>query len=144
MSRRKSSEKKSTVRVLAVEDNLGDLVLVREYLKAAALGEYEVNVAGTLGRAMGALEKSEQDVILLDLNLPDSQGFETFTKLYARFPKVPIVIITGLKDEDTATRAINEGAQDFLFKDDMTSSSLGHAIVYAIERKKIELEQMRA
>jgi signal transduction histidine kinase len=140
MSRRKYTDGTSVVKVLAVEDNPGDLVLVKEYLKAAVLGDYDVSSADTLATAAQKVGANPPDVILLDLNLPDSRGLDTFTGLHAKFPKVPIVVLTGYNDEVMAARAINEGAQDYLFKDDLTSSSLSHAIVYAIERKKIEQE----
>jgi signal transduction histidine kinase len=130
------------IRVLAVEDNPGDLRLVKEFLGEGVLGQYRMNSAVTLSSAMELLGAGSYDVVLLDLNLPDSRGLETFTKLHGKFPAVPIVVLTGSQDEKTATRAINEGAQDYLYKDEITSCSLSRAVIYAIERKRIELELM--
>ncbi len=128
------------VRVLAIEDNPGDLRLVKEFLGEGVLGQYQMNSAVTLSSAMELLGSGSYDVVLLDLNLPDSHGLETFTKLHGKFPGVPIVVLTGSQDERAATRAINEGAQDYLYKDEITSGSLSRAIIYAIERKRIEAE----
>ncbi len=135
-----ADEKADSVRVLAVEDNPGDLGLIREYLYKAILGRYTISNADLVSNALRMLENEAYDVILLDLNLPDSHGFETFTNIHGRFPQVPIVVLTGSTDEHEAARAINEGAQDYLFKNDLTSSNLSHAIVFAIERKRIEKE----
>ncbi|MGD0818557.1 MAG: ATP-binding protein [Methanomassiliicoccales archaeon] len=130
------------VRVMAIEDNPGDLALVKNYLKGPILRQYQIGSADRVSSALGMLGIGAFDVVLLDLDLPDSQGLETFTKIHGKFPQVPIVVLTGFMDEATAARAINEGAQDYLFKNDLTSSSLGHAITFAIERKRIERELM--
>jgi signal transduction histidine kinase len=143
MTRIKISDRMgATIRVLAVEDNPGDLRLVKEFLGEGVLGKYQMNSAVTLSVAMELLGSGAYDVVLLDLNLPDSQGLDTFTKLHVKFPGVPIVVLTGSQDDRAATRAINEGAQDYLYKDEITSCSLSRSVIYAIERKKIELELM--
>ncbi len=131
---------RSIVRVLAIEDNPGDLRLVREYLENAVLGQYQISSAGSMSSAMEVLANEEFDVILLDLNLPDSTGLDTFITLNGRFPAIPIVILTGSTNELTAAHAINKGAQDYLFKNDLSSSNLSHAIIFAIQRKRIEQE----
>jgi signal transduction histidine kinase len=142
LTTKNANKEKGYVHVLAVEDNPGDLGLVREYLYNAVLGEFKIGTASLLSKALEMLEVDDYDVILLDLNLPDSRGYETFTKIHSKFPQVPIVVLTGSTDETPAARAINDGAQDYLFKNDLTSSSLSHAIIYAIERKSIERELM--
>jgi signal transduction histidine kinase len=130
------------VRVLAVEDNPGDLGLVKEYLFHAEFGQYKIDSAALVSMALEMLGNGGYDVILLDLNLPDSRGFETFTRIHVKFPQVPIVVLTGSTDVATAAQAINEGAQDYLFKNDLTSNNLSHAIIFSIERKRIEKELM--
>ena len=90
--------------------------------------------------AIELLEKEAFDAVLLDLNLPDSHGFDTFSSIHCRFPKVPIIVLTGSVDEELATKAVKEGAQDYLFKDELTSRNLSHAILFAIQRKRIEDE----
>ena len=84
------------------------------------------------------MEKETFDAVLLDLNLPDCHGFDTFSSVHCRFPKVPIIVLTGSVDEELATKAVKEGAQDYLFKDELTSRNLSHASLFAIQRKRIE------
>ncbi|MEL6853166.1 MAG: response regulator, partial [Bacteroidota bacterium] len=83
------------------------------------------------------------DIILLDLQLPDSWGIQTFEMLYQEFPTLPFIVLTGLSDENLGIRAVQKGAQDFLNKNDLNSSLLMRAIRYAIGRKKMmrRLEQ---
>ena len=126
------------IRVLGVEDSPGDQRLVSEMLEEAKLGRYELRGANTLSVAFRLLYEERFDVVLLDLNLPDSNGIETFLLLHNKFPKIPIIVLTGGTDDEPAMRAINEGAQDYLFKDELTSRALSHSILYAIERKLIE------
>src|SRR4029077_21164601 len=88
------------------------------------------------------------DVVLLDLTLPDSQGFETFTRLHTQAPDVAIVVLSGLDDETLAVRAVQEGAQDYLVKGQVDGGTILRAMRYAIERQRLEtvrrdLEQQR-
>jgi signal transduction histidine kinase len=78
------------------------------------------------------------DVVLLDLGLPDSQGFATVATMRAAVPHVPIIVLTGLDDLDLAVRAVREGAQDYLVKGTGTVDALERAMYYAIERKNLE------
>lgn len=126
------------VRVLAIEDNPGDLGLVKEMLDDAKMGKYQLQHVNRLSSAIKMLRTEDFDVILLDLNLLDSNGFDTFLSIHNRFPEIPIIVLTGSTDEEPSLRAINEGAQDYLFKDVLTSRSLSHAILHAIERKRVE------
>jgi two-component system, cell cycle sensor histidine kinase and response regulator CckA len=84
------------------------------------------------------IDHGEIDVVLLDLTMPDSSGLDTFTKMHARDPRVPIIPLTGLDDEAFAVNALRAGAQDYLVKGEVESKLLAGAIRYAIERKKVE------
>jgi DNA-binding NtrC family response regulator len=75
-------------------------------------------------------------VILLDLSLPDSHGYETFTRMMAAAPDIPIVVMSGLDDETVAMQAVRAGAQDYLPKGQADGNLLARAIRYAIERKE--------
>ena len=77
-------------------------------------------------------------MVLLDLGLPDSQGFNTFEKIHASAQKVPIIILTAYKDDTLALEAVRKGAQDYLFKGKIDGSTLVRALTYAIERKKLQ------
>jgi signal transduction histidine kinase len=81
--------------------------------------------------------KHKFDVVLLDLHLPDSIGLDTLKEYRAAISDVPVVVLTGLDDEDLALQALAEGAQDYLVKDQITMQRLVHAIRYAIERDEI-------
>jgi len=131
-------------RVLLVEDNPGDARLVREALNDGAPGEFSVEVADSLQRALESLGPAVEavDVVLLDLSLPDSQGLETYRAIHARDPAVPVLVLSGLNDESVGLKAVNEGAQDFLRKGRVDSELLPRAIRYAIERHGM-VEQLR-
>jgi signal transduction histidine kinase len=123
------------VKVLLVEDNPGDARLIREMLGEARPGAFHLDQAGRLDEALARLEKESFNVLLLDLGLPDSQGLET-----ARAPHLPIIIFTGLADEEVGVKAIEKGAQDYLIKGQVEAQILARAIRYAIERERAEEE----
>ncbi|HYV43497.1 MAG TPA: ATP-binding protein, partial [Myxococcaceae bacterium] len=89
------------------------------------------------------LRHSSFDVVLLDLSLPDAQGVETVAQTYATRRDVPIVILTGLDDEQVAIQAMHAGAQDYLVKGQFDHHLLARAILYARERKRAEAAQQR-
>jgi len=122
--------------VLLVEDNPGDARLIREGLAEAA-ETFEVLHVDRLNQALTRLEQERVDIVLLDLGLPDAQGRDSFVYVHHRAPDVPVVILTGLVDEDLAVRLVREGAQDYLFKGQASGAVLVRSIRYAIERKKL-------
>jgi sigma-B regulation protein RsbU (phosphoserine phosphatase) len=123
------------LRVLLVEDNLGDARLIHWMLQPEQ-DRFELIVADSLAAALARLGEESFSVALLDLSLPDSQGLETFRAVSARFPRLPIVVLTGLSDETTAIRAVEEGAQDYLVKGQVLDRHLIHALSYAIGRQQ--------
>jgi len=108
----------STINILLVEDNLGDQVLITKYLSKSKSPKFMVVKSSSLAQAHTELESQAFDVILLDLSLPDSHGFETFTKVHTQYPHLPIIILTGLDDQDIAGQAVGAGAQDYLVKNE--------------------------
>jgi len=132
----------STPRALLVEDNLEYAEMLRLLLAGGATPAIRFTHVSLLGDALHLLSEDAFDVILLDLSLPDSQGFNTFTQVYNHTPHLPIVVITALKDENLALRAVREGAQDYIVKGDMEAAQLVRAIYFAIERQHTA-EQMR-
>ncbi|MBD3216436.1 MAG: PAS domain S-box protein [Candidatus Lokiarchaeota archaeon] len=127
----KNSDKKITV--LVVDDNPADRDLIGEYLEADG-GAYELIFAETLAKAIACTGQTVVDVVLLDLGLPDSQGLETFRQFQAKTEGVPVIVVTGLDDDDTGQQAIAAGAQDYLPKNRIDSYMLTRAIRFAIER----------
>jgi diguanylate cyclase (GGDEF)-like protein len=120
-----------------VEDNPGDARLV-EILLSEAGPEFEVSHAGRLGEALEELDRSGFDVVLLDLSLPDSSGFETVERVRMAVPQMPVVVLSGRDDEQIALRALQGGAEDYLVKGQGDGDLIARAIRYAIERKKAE------
>ena len=124
--------------ILLVEDNPGDARLIKEMLKEDNAAEITLQHVERLSAALVVLEKEEVDVILLDLGLPDSQGIETVESIAALNLIIPIVVLTGLDDDEQGLKAVQQGAQDYLIKNKITAAALRRVTAYAFERKKIE------
>ncbi|WP_310484630.1 PAS domain S-box protein [Chamaesiphon sp. VAR_48_metabat_403] len=148
----------TVLNILLIEDNPGDIRLLQEILREAIATQCYITPVMTLAAAIEQLsiDPSERlnsspfDVILLDLSLPDSQGIASFLNLSDRDYNIPIIVLTGLDDQDLAISAMQQGAQDYLIKGQVDSNLLLRSIRYAIEREraeaavrqaKIELEQ---
>jgi serine phosphatase RsbU (regulator of sigma subunit) len=128
------------IKVLLVEDNPGDALLLRETLadtNAAIEWTHDQKLASALNR----LDQERFDVVLLDLSLPDSHGIETFHKVRKRAPQAPVVMLTGLDDETTAAEAMSQGAQDYLVKGGTDGHALLRSMRYAIERTRREFAE---
>lgn len=128
----------NAVKVLLIEDNAADARLIREMFKDISKPKYELIHVTSLQEGLKRLNEEEIDILLLDLSLPDSSGLKTFEKAHEYEPELPIVILSGLEDEEVAIRAVRQGAQDYFVKGDVNSRILSRAINYAIERKKAE------
>jgi sigma-B regulation protein RsbU (phosphoserine phosphatase) len=120
--------------VLLIEDNPGDADLVRLRL-VESKSDVEVACVDRLGDGLLAMSSDKPSVILLDLNLPDSRGAETFRKVLNKVPDVPIVVLSGQDDEELAVKAVHQGVQDYLVKGAFDSKQLARALRYAVERQ---------
>jgi PAS domain S-box-containing protein len=125
--------------VLVIEDNPGDVRLVRELLSEILEVNFIIEAAPRVSDGCKRLEKGGVDIVLLDLLLPDSEGLESLRKVQKCAPKVPIMVLTVIKDEETAVQALSLGAQEYLFKGEMDSSMLARGIKYSVARKHLEL-----
>ena len=121
--------------VLLVEDNPGDVRLTTRTLGEAA-GSWKVEWADRLAAAVSRLAAGGVDVVLLDLQLPDSRGLDTLLTVAARAPQVPVVVLTGDDDAALGTDALRSGAQDHLIKGTADGELLERVLDYAIERKR--------
>jgi two-component system sensor histidine kinase UhpB len=128
------------IKVLLVEDNPGDVVIFREMLKEVDDLDFNFVHTDHLQEALQYLRDDDFDVVLLDLNLPDSDGIETFRNVNENAPHLPIIMLTGLSDEEFGIDSVGEGAQDYLVKGLTDSQLLARSIKYSIERKRIERE----
>jgi diguanylate cyclase (GGDEF)-like protein len=126
--------------ILLVEDNPGDARLLREALAEIAESEFELTCCQTTTQALEFLASGKPDVILSDLGLPDAQGLEAVKSIRSAAPDVPLVVLTALNDESLAVEAVQTGAQDYLVKSQINSSSLWRALRYAMERQRVQLE----
>ncbi|MEN6341853.1 MAG: ATP-binding protein [Methanospirillum sp.] len=131
------------MRLLLVEDNPLDAELIRELLAEFPQYPFSVRHESNLAAARAALAEEKVDLVLLDLGLPDSQGMATVRDARAAAPGVPIVVLTGLDDEDVGVRALQEGAQDYLAKGWMNGPALVRSIRYAEERNRTGAELVR-
>ncbi len=126
------------IKVLVIEDNPGDARLIQEMLKDIQNISFNINCVDHLYAALDLLSTHAYDAILLDLSLPDSLGIDTFTKIQIRAPRAPVIVLTGIDDEELAVKAVRAGAQDYLIKGELNSSFLVRAIRYAIERRQAD------
>jgi len=129
---------KKDYKVLLVDDNAGDTRLIQEMLRDDEINQFSLTQTKSLAEAVQALETQSYDVILLDLNLPDSMGESTFSHINSVYSEVPIVILTGNDDRRAAFSAIGLGAQDYLVKGTFHDGLLSRAILYATERKRLQ------
>ncbi len=127
------------IQVLLVEDNPTDALIVEDELTHASGSQFSVEHLVRLNEALTRLEAHHFDVVLLDLSLPDSHGFETFTRLHDAALNIPIVVLSGSDDEALAIKAVQAGAQDYLVKGRMGEDILARSIRYAIERQRAAL-----
>ena len=131
--------KPSKFRVLLIEDNLSDALLLKELIKDSLVTPFEVSKCATrLSEAAALIESEPFDLILLDLSLPDSFGVDTFFRVKALAPDLPVIVLSGMDSEELALKTVQEGAQDYLVKGKMDSHMTVRSMRYAIERKKAE------
>jgi len=138
------SDAMRSIRVLAIEDSDVHVHLIRGMLASAKGAAFAVEVFHCLSAGLERLVDGGIDVILLDLTLPDCQGIESCRRVASEAPALPIVVLTGVDDEEMAIRALKCGAQDYLVKGQIDNQLLSRSLRYAIERKRGELEVQRA
>jgi diguanylate cyclase (GGDEF)-like protein len=130
--------------VLLIEDNPGDARLIREMLAEAPEAPFQLHFAERLAHGLELLSKGGEAgmpaLVLLDLSLPDSFGLETFAKVYAHSPQVPIIVLTGNDDQTVALSAVKGGAQDYLVKSRLDRELLLRSMQYSIERKRYQVQ----
>ena len=131
-------ESSKPIDLLLIEDNPGDLLLTKRMLEKAEHTKFHINHADSLSTGIKRALEGSLDVILSDLNLPDSPRVETFFKLKLHVPEIPIVVLSGFADEEMSLKAVRAGAQDYLVKGKIDGNILERSLLFAIERKKAE------
>jgi signal transduction histidine kinase/DNA-binding response OmpR family regulator len=125
------------IHILLIEDNEDDRWLITRALTPSEDKPFDIEWAGKLSQGLERLAQGGIDLVLLDLSLPDSRGFNTFARLQADAPHIPIVVLTGLDDEVMAVEAARYGAQDYFVKHHVDDASLVRSIRYAVERHRL-------
>ena len=130
-------EPDGALRVLLIEDNPGDARLIDVMFAEAGGGGFRLEHADRLASGLDRLSRGGVDLVLVDLSLPDSHGLNTFARVRAHAPQLPIIVLSGLANETVAVSAVHEGAQDYLVKGHVDGSGLVRAMRYALERKRL-------
>jgi signal transduction histidine kinase len=128
------------IKILLIEDNPDDVELISILLARSKKIAVRIGRAARLSEAMDLLAKERFDIVLSDLGLPDSRGMDTFTRINAASMDTPVIVLTGLDDEEIASEAVRQGAQDYIVKDAVNAELLAKAVRYAIERLKLVVE----
>lgn len=126
------------VSVLVVEDNPGDANLIRERLTEAPYARFDVAMVPTLAAARVALPRLRPDVLVIDLQLPDSEGLSTLDALVDQAPAAVKLVVTGSVDSETRTRAIDRGADDILGKEDLRTQLFSRSLLHLMERRRAD------
>lgn len=126
------------LKILVIEDEELDAALIKKNL---ALSKFEIMDANTLAGGISLLteHKDDIDAILLDLNLPDSEGYNTLKAVQSLAPNIAIIILTGIDDQQIVSTSLQTGAQDYLIKGLFNPKALIRSIYYSIERKQFEI-----
>jgi len=130
----------NTLRVLIVENNPVDATMLSGMLTKSTFGSFAIETAHSLDECFRIMQNQSFDVVLLDLNLKDSDGLDTLTRLHGKFPLMAVVVNTGAYQDPLGLKAITCGAQDYLIKGKYKSYGLVKSLYYAIERKRAEDE----
>jgi signal transduction histidine kinase len=137
---------RDTIRLLLVDDDPEDVLLTERTLKKVQEMQSDLAVAASLTDALLHVRSSGFDVILLDLGLPETSGLETLRRVRQENREVAIVVLTGLTDDAVALEALDQGAQDYICKGEVTPRALSRSIRYAIQRHQsyLEIQQLLA
>ncbi|WP_017303577.1 diguanylate cyclase domain-containing protein [Spirulina subsalsa] len=128
--------------ILLIEDSRTDALILKQSLSKIAPNEFLINHVFSLKSSFLLLQQYDFDAIILDLFLPQNQELEALKKIQKTFPNIPVVVLTGIKDDQLALQALREGAQDYFVKGEYLGEGLVRGIRYAIERAQI-LETVR-
>ena len=131
------------IKTLLFEDDPGDFALLREYIAEDKSANIKLENVQRLEDGLKLLSENKFDIILVDLSLQDSHGFETFEQINTTWPEIPIIVLTGNEDDDLATQAVKAGAQDYLVKGQFEQQLLIRSIRHALERHQL-LRELKA
>ena len=121
--------------VLLVEDSESDALLMMQMLSEVSEFDHVLEHAQSLNEAIEKFNDQEHECIILDLNLPDSNGLTTYSNMRAKAKTTPIIIVTGMEDRDILAQALTHGADNYLIKDKADGSRMAIAILSSIRNR---------
>jgi len=133
----------TTHTILLIEDNRLQIDIVLHTFQKTTGHRFTLHAAESLQEGLTLISTEPIDAVLLDLNLPDSEGVNTLKAVLDESPGLAVVVLTALDDEETAVDAVKHGAQDYLIKGSADGDLLIRSLRYAIERKQIS-ERLKA
>src|SRR5580658_6002921 len=125
------------LKVLLIEDNPGDAFLIKFYLGESTSPVFHVSHSEDVKGGLELLSKVDFDIILSDMNLPDSFGVDTIKSILTKYPGNLVIVLTGLTDEEVGLETVRYGAQDFLVKGKFDGQVLVSTVMFAFERFKL-------
>ena len=125
----------TVIKVLLIEDNRIEARQTQHWLASANDPPFEVECVDNLQAGLESLIRGGVDIVLLDLNLPDSRGLETFVKLHSQAPQIPVIVLTGEYDESFGPQAVEKGAQDYLVKQQVDAKTLTRVLRHGLARQ---------
>lgn len=134
---------KELIRILQIEDDSEYVQFVKQKLRKSKLAEFTLQSAADLSEGLKLLESDGIDLILLDLNLPDSHGIDTFLAVHERVPHLPVIILTAIDDETLAMKSIQLGAEAYHVKNEVKNQNLPRSINYSYKRFKARNSDLR-
>lgn len=142
---KKGKDGKLKLRMLMIEDSPTDAMLLQQILEQETLIDFNIIWEKTLSDGFKIIDQGNIDVILLDLNLPDSEESATVTRAFHKAKRIPIIVLTGQDNQEAALHALHAGAQDYLVKGQIDTQLIVRSIRYTIERQKLlnDLEEGR-
>lgn len=131
------------IELLLIEDNIHDARLFSENLINHYNNEFRITHAHNVKSGLECLSGNSYDIIVADLNLPDSTGISTFYEIKKQSEDIPVIILSGLNDSNLTLESIRSGAQDYIFKGNYEGDFIYRVVRHAIEREKLfrEIEQ---
>ncbi len=125
------------LKVLLIEDNPGDAFLIKFYLGESTSPIFHVSHSEDVKGGLELLAKEKFDIILSDMNLPDSFGVDTIKSILTKYPGNLVIVLTGLTDEEVGLETVRYGAQDFLVKGKFDGKVLISSVMFSFERFKL-------
>jgi DNA-binding NtrC family response regulator len=129
------------IKLLLIEGDIDYTRIVQTILDRSGAVRFESVWSDCLSDGLERSALGDFDLVLLDLNLPDSRGFDTFLRTLVQVPDIPIIVLTGTDGESLAVRAVQMGAHDYLIKRQLSNGHLVHSILYAIKKRRARMKR---